>query len=196
MTLKSDIEFIKTERLLLRRFTPNDLDFLAALHANEVVTRYIGHGKPRSREESEAWLGDVLHLYREMELGQLAVVRQSDGVLIGRCGLWSLYLETELQEKRLPEAWFSRQQVPTGSSTIFLAELGYTFDYAFWGYGYAAEAVRGVIEYINPDRELTQVVSLIHLDNHRSLRLAAKFDVRLDITVACFGRELGLYRWS
>ena len=39
-----------TDRLVLRRFGPADLEDLAALHADPAVMRYIDDGKPVSRE--------------------------------------------------------------------------------------------------------------------------------------------------
>jgi RimJ/RimL family protein N-acetyltransferase len=47
----SDSYWLTTERLALRRFAPDDLDWLAELYSDEEVTRYLGGVKTRSQIE-------------------------------------------------------------------------------------------------------------------------------------------------
>src|SRR6266542_5476828 len=53
-----------------------------------------GQGRPRSPEESAAWLEATLESYEQLALGYLAVLRKEDGALIGRCGLMDLVVES------------------------------------------------------------------------------------------------------
>src|SRR5262245_60061032 len=92
MTLAPGTERIESERLLLRRITRDDYDFFARLHATAEVVRYIMGGQARSAEESRAWVERVA-MYPREALGFLAVVRKSDGRVIGRCGLSELVVE-------------------------------------------------------------------------------------------------------
>ena len=92
MKLASGTDRIESERLLLRRITRDDYDFFARLHATPEVRRYLGNGQPQSAEESRAWVERVT-MYKHVNLGFLAVVRKSDGRLIGRCGLSELVVE-------------------------------------------------------------------------------------------------------
>ena len=43
--------YLETPRLVLRRFTPDDLDHLVALDADPAVMRYVNGGRPTPREE-------------------------------------------------------------------------------------------------------------------------------------------------
>ena len=43
-----------------RRIEPGDIDFYARIQADPEVARYIAHGRPRTREESENWLAAIL----------------------------------------------------------------------------------------------------------------------------------------
>ena len=45
--------FLETERLILRRFTPDDVDLLVELDSDPDVMRYINGGRPTPREEIE-----------------------------------------------------------------------------------------------------------------------------------------------
>jgi RimJ/RimL family protein N-acetyltransferase len=92
MTLVPGTDQIESERLLLRRITRDDHEFFARLHAMPEVVRYIMNGQPRSAEESRVWVERVA-MYQRVNLGYLAVVRKSDGRLIGRCGLGELVVE-------------------------------------------------------------------------------------------------------
>lgn len=194
MTLLPDNASIIIERLCLRRFTPGDLEFLVALHSSEVVTRYIGHGRPRPREETIVWLDTVLRMYDQHGLGQWAVVRQSDGQLIGRCGPWALQLE-RASSTALPRAWFYDSVAPADCDVTTVAEIGYTFAEAHWGQGYAREAVHAVVEHLHVTTPELEKVSLIHPDNVRSSHLIARFATRREGWVECLGQRVHLYRW-
>lgn len=84
MTLARTVDRVESPRLLLRRIEPADLPFFTRIHAVADVARYIGSGRPRSAEETQAWLQSTLTDYKELGLGQLAVVRKADGALLGR----------------------------------------------------------------------------------------------------------------
>ena len=47
---------VRTERLLLRRFRPEDAAALAAVNADPRVVLHIGYGEPIERPESDAML--------------------------------------------------------------------------------------------------------------------------------------------
>ena len=177
MTLARGTHRIESERLILRRIERADLEFFTHLHADPEVTRYLPQGRPRSSEESLAWLESALETYEELALGQLAVLRRSDGRLIGRCGLSYLAVEAR-PVSAVPRGWYESAGVPEGVKFVLERELGYTFHRSSWGQGYASEATRCVFDYARDTLKLPRVVSLIHPENVRSLRVAQRFGVR------------------
>ena len=178
MTLASGTDRIETERLVLRRITRDDYDFFTRIHAMPEVGRYIGG--PRSAESSRAWLEHNRAIHESLSLGQLAVVRKSDGQLIGRCGLTELVVDANAAPGTTPRGWFDRRQVPAGIGPTLLPELSYTFDPASWGQGYAAEAARRVFDYARANLRWPRIVSIIHPANQRSLRVAERCGLRHD----------------
>ena len=198
MTLARATDRIESARLVLRRIAPGDLPFFTRIHAVADVVRYIGHGRPRSAEETQAWLQSTLASYEEFELGQLAVLRKGDGALLGRCGLSDLVIEAETPSNAIRRAWFGRAQAPAGLAVIQEQELGYTFDATFWGHGYATEAAQCVFAYARDELRLRRVISVIDGDNARSLRVAERCGLRRDGRngqIDAFGRTLAVYVW-
>ena len=174
--LRSD-EFIETERLLLRRITRDDLPFYARIHADPDVARYLAHGKPRSLEETTTWMDVLLRGYRELEMGQIAITRKSDGALLGRTGVSHLETPVEASPDGTFMGYYYPMRAPAGTPHVTQAELGYTLDRGAWGNGYAREAVRAMWTYLRTRRPDLRLVSLIHPDNARSVRLASSFGV-------------------
>jgi hypothetical protein len=94
LTLAHGTDRLESDRLVLRRITPDDLPFFARIHALPEVTQYLyPGGRPRSPEEAVAWVQAVLESYEQLGIGFLAVLRKEDRVLIGRCGLTDLAVE-------------------------------------------------------------------------------------------------------
>jgi [ribosomal protein S5]-alanine N-acetyltransferase len=147
MTLAYGDASIETPRLTLRRLRSDDLASITRIHSDPRVRRYLGRGLPLSAEVARAFLDNTLASYEWTALGQLAVVRKSDGETIGRCGL--SYMEIELPPHELPQprAYTRSGAAPPGTRVAVERELGYTFDSAVWGNGYASEAAGAVFHY-------------------------------------------------
>jgi [ribosomal protein S5]-alanine N-acetyltransferase len=195
MTLARTMDRIESPRLVLRRIAPTDLLFFTRIHAVADVVRHTGHGRPRSPDETQAWLESTLASYEQFELGQLAVVRKADGMLLGRCGMSDFVIEANESFGVMRRGWFGRAEAPAGLAVIQERELGYTFDSAFWGHGYATEAAQCVFAYARDTLRLKRVISVIHGDNVRSLRVAARCGLRRDGRVEVLGRTHDLYAW-
>jgi ribosomal-protein-alanine N-acetyltransferase len=78
---------LETERLVLRRLLPEDLDALYALYADPEIRRYYPEGTltyPETQEELEWFLNGHPEY---PELGLWATVHKESGRFIGRCGL-------------------------------------------------------------------------------------------------------------
>jgi ribosomal-protein-alanine N-acetyltransferase len=195
MSLAHGTDRIESERLTLRRIGQGDFEFFARLHADPDVARYLSHGKPRSSQESLEWFQSLLRTYEDFALGQLAVLRKSDGMLIGRCGLSDLVVEARAGVAAVPRGWYQRSEAPAAAEIVSERELGYTFHRSSWGQGYASEAARCVFEYARNVLRVPRVISLIHPDNVRSLRLAQRFQVQREDVVEVMSRPFVRFVW-
>jgi RimJ/RimL family protein N-acetyltransferase len=196
MTLVHGTDRLESARLLLRRIAPDDLPFFTSIHALPEVARYLWPGgRPRSPERTAAWLQSTLESYERLALGYLAVLRKEDGALIGRCGLTDLAIESATLEHRLRRGWFGDADAPADVALTFECELGYTFDPAVWGQGFAAEAVHCVRDYARDVLRLSYAISAILPQNARSRRIVERFGVRADGQMEVVGLTFDRYVW-
>lgn len=147
---------IETERILLRPFCIKDIERFAEICANPKVMRYIGDGKPVSRDVIAKKMPEWIALYEKQQYGLMALVLKDTDKLIGFCG-------------------FIHQTVD-GSDYI---ELGYRLDEAYWGKGIATEAAVAVKNYAFNVLEIPMLISIINHHNDASKRVAKKVGMRL-----------------
>ena len=194
MTLAHGTDRLESARLVLRRVAPDDLPFFTRIHALPEIAQYLWV-RPRSLEETAAWLHGTRASYEQRALGHLAVLRKQDGALIGRCGLTELVVETAAHERGMRRGWFGRKEAPAGVALTFECELGYTFDPAVWGQGFASEAARCVRDYARDVLQLSYAISVIHPENVRSQHVAERSGARCAGRMEVIGLTWDCYLW-
>jgi [ribosomal protein S5]-alanine N-acetyltransferase len=146
---------LETSRLILRPFDEEDVDLLAALMENRDFMRFsLG---VLTRQETVAFLKKITGWQRNGKPSQFAIILQSDGTLAGYCG-------------------FLHQQVD-GLEEI---EIGYRLHPDYWNKGIATEAAQAVRDHAFRDLELPRVISLIHVENLASRRVAEKMGMTVE----------------
>jgi RimJ/RimL family protein N-acetyltransferase len=148
-----------TERLTLRRWRDDDLDFLAAVNADPEVMRYILDGSTRDRRQSADGLRKMKWEWDELGYGRFAVEVRGTGELIGWAGL----------------------AVPDFLTSVLPAvEIGWRFARSAWGHGYATEAAAAALRFGFADAGLDRIISIRHLANTRSARVMEKLGLVYD----------------
>ena len=196
MTLAHGTDRLESARLVLRRIAPDDLPFFTRIHALPEVARllYPG-GRPRTTDESAAWLESVLVSYEQLALGYLAVLRKEDGALIGRCGIMDLVVESAESEHGIRRGWFARAEAPADVALTFECEIGYTFDPAVWGQGFATEAACCVRDYARDVLRRPYAISAILPQNVRSRRVSERGGASFDGQMEVVGLTWDRYVW-
>lgn len=146
---RATILMIGTDRLYLREM--NEADFPALckiLLDKDVMYAYEG---AFSEAEARAWLDRQLKNYAELGFGLWAVINRATGEMLGQCGL--------------------TMQAYNGGSVL---EIGYLFQKAFWGMGYATEAAIACKEYAFNSLNATEVYSIIRDSNTASQNVAKR----------------------
>jgi RimJ/RimL family protein N-acetyltransferase len=143
----------ETDRLLVRHFTPGDLDAFAALCAEPQVMRYVGDGTTLPRPEVERWITICQQKYAARGYGTSAVFEKATDRFIGYCGV-----------VRAPDSDFD--------------ELIYVFHADTWGKGYATEVGRAMLAYVFAHADLARIYATIHAANAPSIHVVQKLGFR------------------
>lgn len=142
---------LETERLILRRLVPEDLDDLSRLYADPEVRRYFPEGtltREETREELEWFLDGHPD---DPRLGLWAAIHKANGRFIGRCGLLPWTIEGRLE-----------------------IEVAYLLARKYWRQGLGAECARGLVRHGFETLRLPRLISLIDPANEPSQRTARR----------------------
>jgi RimJ/RimL family protein N-acetyltransferase len=133
---------IRTDRLLIRPFVPDDAAGLAARRNDPEVARLQNWEVPYPVERAEKVVSDLVAMEGPAnDEWWMAVVADPDsGQVLG--------------DLALHLTWQGRT-----------AEVGYTFAREHWGRGYATEALAALIEYLYQGLGVTRVFGMLHPDN-------------------------------
>ena len=91
-----------------------------------------------------------------------------------------LVVESAKPEHGIRTGWFGREGAPAGATVTYECELGYTFDPAVWGQGFATEAACCVRDYARDVLRLSYAISAILPQNARSRRVAERSGARAE----------------
>ena len=159
---------IETQRLRLRRFTPDDLHALAAIRSDPEVMKYVGPGRTESIDEAWARLVKVMTHWDQHGFGYWALIDKATSKLAGWCGL--SYLEY----------------------TEYI-EIGYGLATAYWGKGLATEAAAAVMKYGFVQLRLERIVAVAYPENIPSQVIMKKLGMKYVKTARFIGGEWVYY---
>jgi ribosomal-protein-alanine N-acetyltransferase len=141
-------KILETERTYLREFEVSDAPFMYNLNLDPEVIKYAGDSPFRSIEEAEEFMRGYSQ-YRDFGYGRWAVIRKSDEMVLGWCGL-----------KFHPEERYT--------------DLGYRFFMEFWGAGYATETSKACLEFGFRTLNLESIVGRVMPENTASVNVLKK----------------------
>lgn len=146
---------LKTERLLLREFVPEDW---RAVYAYQNDPRYLEFydREHRSEQDVKAFVGRFIDQQSESPRVkfQLAIVLLNHNKVIGNVGI------------RKPNV------------KAYDAELGYELDPREWNNGYATEAATEMLNFAFEQLRLHRVMARVIANNSNSVRLLEKLGMR------------------
>ena len=150
--------FLRTRRLVLRRFTDADLDDLVALDADPAVMRFLtgGRSTPRDHVQDVVLPGFREWYARSDAFGYWAAIERSTGQFVG---------------------WFEFR--PVGGRPDGDVELGYRLKRDAWGKGYATGGARALVRKGFTEFGVRRVVATTMAVNVPSRRVMEKVGLRL-----------------
>ena len=155
-TLKTPI-ICETSRLLLRTFNEGDVEALFGFRGDPEVMRFSITGPETRADIQTKYLPGCWRRYARDGLGQWAVVRKSDGLCVGECGICVQEVAGERE-----------------------FEVSYRLRRDSWGIGLATEAARACRDYGFKNVGLHRLISIIESENAASIRVAEKMGMTLE----------------
>lgn len=149
--------FLETERLVLRRFTEDDVDLLVELDADPEVMRFLtgGLATPRREIETDVLPAFLTYYERPDGYGFWAAVEKTTGAFLG---------------------WFHFR--PATGAPPGEVELGYRLRRAAWGKGYATEGSRALVDKGFAEFGVERVVAFTMVVHAASRRVLEKAGLR------------------
>ncbi|MDP9111390.1 MAG: GNAT family N-acetyltransferase [Candidatus Eremiobacteraeota bacterium] len=158
---------LETERTVLRTWTPLDATPALRIYGDAEVMRFIPVGV-MDVEQITRLLARFNEEFELESFGLWAVIEKATGALLGECGL-----------HRIPE---------TGE-----VEIGWLFERACWGRGFASETARAILEYGFTTAKLRRIICLIDRENGRSVAVANRVGFYYDRIGRYYHRDLLKY---
>jgi RimJ/RimL family protein N-acetyltransferase len=147
---------LETDRLVLRRFTLDDAEFIFRLVNDPSWLRFIGDKNVHSLDDARRYLREgPLDMYQRYGFGMYRVEERDGGALAGMCGL--------IKRDTLPDV-----------------DVGYAFLPEFRGKGYAYEAAAAVLDHGNRAFGLRRIVAITTPTNDASIRVLEKAGMRFE----------------
>jgi len=147
---------LETERLILRKLSTDDAEFVLELLNEPSFLRYIGDRGVRNLEEAKQYiLNRLVTSYERNGFGLYLVELKESSIPIGISGL--------VKRDILPDP-----------------DIGFAYLPAYWSKGYAVESAAAVMNYAREVLGLTRIVAITSLDNEASAKLLGKIGLRFE----------------
>ena len=161
---------LDTPRLILRSFTPADVEPYLRMLADPEVARFLGDGQPLGRVDAWRQLAMIIGHWQLRGFGLWAVEERESGRFIGRIGCHE------------PEGWPG-------------FELGYALAREAWGKGFAREGGAAALAFARRDLGRDTIISLIRPANLASIAVATHLGARRTGSVEFFGAPTDVYTY-
>jgi RimJ/RimL family protein N-acetyltransferase len=150
------VTVLETDRLILRRLSTGDAEFILLLLNEPSWLRYIGDRGVRTLDDARDYiLKGPMESYRRLGFGMYRTELKEGGTPIGICGL----------VKR---------------ASLKDVDIGFALFPQFWGKGYAYEAASAVLAFGRSVLGLRRIVAVTTHDNHDSIRVLEKLGLRFE----------------
>ncbi|HEY6189520.1 MAG TPA: GNAT family N-acetyltransferase [Pyrinomonadaceae bacterium] len=150
------MKVLETERLILRRLTVEDGEFILELVNDPAWLRFIGDKGVRTLDDARDYiLKSIVTMYERLGFGLYLTELKGEGIPIGICGL--------IKRDALEDV-----------------DIGFAFLPKFRGEGYAYESASAVMAYGKRTFGLQRIVAITNPDNYVSARLLEKLGFKFE----------------
>ncbi len=154
--ISTSSKVLETDRLILRRLSVEDAEFIFSLLNEPSFLRYIGDKGVRTIADARDYiLQGPIRSYESFGFGLYLAELKNGGIPIGICGL--------LKRESLADV-----------------DIGFAFLPQFWKQGYAFESASAVMAHGRDDIGLKRIVAITDSDNKSSIKVLGKLGLRFE----------------
>ncbi len=165
------LENQESNRLLYRKVKPEDYKLWLPFYKNPASNKYWSGSPENPKEACDQQFHNIFERYTKGMGGMNALIHKKDNTFIGMCGLLT--------------------QTVDGIKEL---EIGYSILPKFWLNGYAYEAASKCKQYAFGHKLSSSLISIIHVDNIPSQKVALKNGMYLDKTTSYKENPVHIYR--
>jgi len=165
------LEGEESKRLSFRKVLKTDFNAWLPFHQEPLSSLYFAGEVLEPEAACQNWFTKVFNRYAQNLGGLNALINKENGQLIGMCGLLIQTVD-ELQE----------------------LEIGYSILPEYWKKGYATEAAKKCKNYAFQRKLAESIISIIHIDNIGSQKVAMNNGMFLDKTTTYKGIPVHIFR--
>lgn len=160
---------LETERLVLRRISEADAEFILDLLNQPSFIKYIGDRNVRTLDQARQYiLNGYVASYEKFGYGLYLVELKQNKVSVGICGL--------VKRDALPDA-----------------DIGFAFLPDYWSQGYAFESAQAIVDYAKNVLKLKRILAITTKDNESSGKLLDKIGFKFERLIRLNEDELKLF---
>lgn len=123
LSVFSSIPTLETDRLILRKIKPCDIDDMYEYSSDEKVTKYLTWTPHENKNKTKKYVSFLQSLYRSGKFYDWGIILKNENKFIGTCG----FSEIDAQNNT--------------------AQVGYVLNSSYWGRQIAPEALKRVLRF-------------------------------------------------
>jgi ribosomal-protein-alanine N-acetyltransferase len=144
---------IETQRLFIRKFTPEDLQEFSGILADPQTMSFWPN--PYSQDGAKTWIDRNLQSYVDYGFGRYIIILQNKQKIIGDCGILKMKLAGEE-----------------------IYDFGYIIHHPYWRKGYAEEAAIAIRDFAFAHLNLPELHANMPWNHYGSIRVAEKIGMK------------------
>ncbi|MFD3262216.1 GNAT family N-acetyltransferase [Paenibacillus lentus] len=160
---------LQTERLYLRKMKLSDSPSLFKIWSDPDVTKFMNVDCFTDENQAKEMIKLLDELSQDNKAIRHSIIEMESNEIIGSCGYNAIDFENEK------------------------AEIGYDISKAFWGRGYAPEAISSLLNYAFSSLKLNRIEAKVEPGNVNSIKVLQKLNFTFEGTLRQYERVNGKF---
>ena len=167
-------QVFSTDRLDIRAWRVDDAEEAFEMYGDPEVARYLTGIPEESVESQRMLLAKLTAAYAQLDrgMGSFPMIERVSGALVGAVLLKPLPRTEELQ------AWRDFRDDPTAIPPVHEIEIGWHLARQHWGFGYATEAARCLMQHGFETLNLGEIHAVLYKENTKSWKIVERLEMR------------------